>query len=102
MLDVLPLPEMADIRFRSGSSYTLEELAELARRGLEDRGLTQQQAADYLNEHFTPERGQFHRPQISSALRQPETNPGMVLLLVRAFTDYVVIEPARYTIQRKK
>ena len=36
--------------FRSGSSYTIEELADLARRGMEAAGLTQSEVAGVLNE----------------------------------------------------
>ena len=92
----------ADITFRSGQSYSLEELATLARQGLANRGLTQTQAADELTERFTPERGQrFQQPHVSAALNSPAENPGMIRLLVEAFTDYAVEDQPRYMIRKR-
>lgn len=87
--------------FRNGSSYTLTELVDLVRRGLKEKGMTQAEAAAYLNEHYEPTRGKYHRSQVGAALSDPETNPGMVLLLVQAVTDYEVKEPPRYKLSRK-
>lgn len=86
-------------RFRAGSTYTLDELAELARRGIEGR--TQTEAAEYLNTHYPSDRGQYTKQQISNALRNPVANPGMILLLVEAFTDYKTDQQARYLLERK-
>lgn len=93
---------MTATSFRNGSSYTLQELAELVRRGLKEKGLTQVEAAAYLNAHFEPIRGKYHRPQVSAALTNPDTNPGMVLLMVEAFTDYEIKEAPRYKLSRKE
>jgi len=100
-MELLLETPMSDVTFRSGSTYTIAELAELARRGMQTRGLTQVKAAEYLNEHFDPPRGRVAQPQISAALRAPEANPGLVLLMVQAFTDYDVDEMPRYFITRK-
>ena len=100
-IDHTPVTPMGTV-FRPGRTYTLIELAELARRNLEHRGLTQQQAADFLNEHATPQRGKYHRVQVGAALSQPEKNPGMVMLLIEMFTDYAVRTPARYLLDRKE
>lgn len=96
-------PEMADVLFRAGRFYTLEELGELARRGLEtyEGGISHRRAAEILNERHDPTRGKFHRPQVSAALKDPEGNPGMVLLLVETFTDYTTDQRPRYLIERK-
>ena len=92
----------SELTFRSGRSYSVGELATLARQGLERRGLTQAQAADELTGRFTPERGQrFQQPHISAALNNPGENPGMIRLLVEAFTDYAVEEEPRYTIRKR-
>ncbi len=87
-------------RFRTGSTYTLGELAELARRGLEGR--TQTEAAAYLNAHHPSNRGRFTKQQISNALRNPVGNPGLILLLVEAFTDYKMDQQPRYLLERRK
>ncbi len=96
-------PEMADVLFRAGRFYTLEELRELARRGLEtyEGGISHRRAAEILNERHDPTRGKFHRPQVSAALKDPEGNPGMVLLLVETFTDYATDQRPRYLLERK-
>ena len=91
--------------FRPGRTYTLDELAELARRGIENQGLTQQQAADHLNEHYPTARkgsAKFHRAQVGAAIANPERNPRMLLLLIEAFTDYTVRTPPRYLLDRKE
>lgn len=95
---------MTSVHFRSGSTYTLGELAELARRGLAtfEGGISQRRAAELLNERFEPERGRYHQTQISAALNDPASNPGMVRLLVEAFTDYATDEVPRYLLVRKK
>ena len=92
---------MAD--FRGGRSYTITELAKLARHGLKtyQGGITQEEAAKELNERFTPQRGEFRQSQVSMALKDPAKYPGMVMLLIEAFTDYRVNEQAKYTIERK-
>ena len=81
--------------------YALAELAELARRGLHARGLTQQQAADWLNEHVETTRGKIYRAQVTRALQDPERNPALVLLIVNHFTDYDVEPVPKYEIRRK-
>ncbi len=103
-IETTPPSSMA-ISFRPGRTYTLKELVELARRGLETRRLTHQQAADYLSEHFPMKRSdsrKYHRAQVGAALSNPERNPRMVMLLVEAFTDYTVHTPARYLLDRKE
>lgn len=95
---ILATADAPDIRFRSGSVYTLEELAALARRGLEGR--TQSEAADYLNEHYPSDRGLYRKQQISNALNNPSANPGLVLLLVKAFTRYETDGTPLYRIRR--
>ena len=92
---------MTDVQFRAGRFYTLEELSELARRDMTAKGITQVQAANMLNERFDPTRGQYHRTQISAALKHPERNPGMVLLLVETVTDYTTDQVPRYLLERK-
>lgn len=92
---------MTDIQFRAGRFYSLPELAELARRSMKAKGITQAQAADVLNETHDPSRGQYHRPQVSAALNDPEHNPGMVLLLVETFSDYKTDQQPRYQLERK-
>ena len=88
--------------YRAGRAYTIEELAELARSAMETRGITQAQAAEVLTKQFEAKRGKrFQQPQVSAALKDPEKNPGMVMLLVEAFTDYRVNETAKYTLEKK-
>ena len=91
-----------DTTFRAGRTYTLTELAELARHGLEEQNLSHARAVEILNEQYTPTRGKYHQPQISQALNNPSQNPGMVLLLVRAFTGYDVEEEPLYRLKREK
>ena len=103
-IKTIPPLSMA-ITFRPGRTYTLMELVVLARRGLETRRLTHQQAADYLSKNFPMKRSDsrtFHRAQVGAALSNPERNPRMVMLLVEAFTDYKVHTPARYLLDRKE
>jgi len=85
--------------FRSGSSYTIEELADLARRGIESAGLTQKEIAATLNERYQAER-KYLQPQISAALKDPARYPGTILRMVETFTGYEVNESPRYTIKR--
>jgi hypothetical protein len=100
-LTILPNPEMATVRFRAGSTYTIEELAELARRGIEESGLTQQQVADLLNEEDQALRGTIRRTQISMALNSPEDNAGMLIRLVERFTTYRATQQTRYLLEKK-
>lgn len=86
---------------RVGKSYTLPELAEIARAALDAAGLSQAQAAELLNERFKPQRGRFRQPQLSAAFREPTRNPGMVLMLLEAFTPYRVEPDARYVLARQ-
>ncbi len=92
---------MAKKAFRGGSRYTIEELAELARRGVEQSGLTQEEVAAELNQKQRGRRGKIRRTQISMALNDPGRNPGMLLLLIETFTDYVATEEVRYVLERK-
>ena len=88
--------------YRTGHAYTIEELAELARSAMETKGVTQNQAAEELTKRFEAKRGKrFQQPQVSAALKDPEKNPGMVMLLVEAFTDYRVNEKAKYTLEKQ-
>ncbi len=95
-------PDMVDVQFRAGRFYSLEELAELARRSLETQGLTQTKAAAILNERYEGQRGRFYQTQVSAALKDPTRNPAMVLLLVEAFTDYKTDQQPRYLLERRK
>lgn len=92
------LPPMADTNFRSGGIYNLEELGELARRGRTQQGLTQQQAADYLNEKHHTETAQ---PQISAAERGDARYTSLIFRMIEAFTDYDVQPEALHRIHRK-
>ncbi len=94
---------MADINIRSGGTYTLNELAELARRSLEtyEGGISQRRAAKVLNEKFESDRGEWKQPHISAALNDPQRNPGLVRLLVRAFSPYTVDDEPRFRIERE-
>jgi len=93
---------MSDHTFEAGKPYTIEELASLARNGLKEAGLTQREAAEDLTKRFNPERGTFRQPQISDALRKPTENPGMVIRMVRAFTEYDVGDQPRYILHKKE
>ena len=88
-----PMPEQ---RFRSGGMYTIKELGELARRSIQTQGLTHQQVADWLNVHVETPRG-----EVTRALRDPERNPTLVLLIVNHFTEYDVEPTPKYEIRRK-
>ena len=92
---------MAKKSFRAGGRYTIEELAELARRGVEQSGLTQEEITAELNRRQLGRRGEIRRTQISMALNDPARNPGMLLLLIETFTDYVAAEEVRYVLERK-
>jgi hypothetical protein len=86
--------------FRSGSSYTIEELADLVRSTLEQKDMTYRNAARSL----AKQDGKSLRSteaQISMALSSPAQRPGMVLRLVELVSDYEIEGPARYTIRRK-
>ena len=88
--------------FRSGSSYTIEELADLARQGMEAAGLTQSEVAGVLNERYKEEAGRrYTQPQISAALKDPARYPGTILRMIAALTGYEVDEAPLYTIRRK-
>ena len=91
------------MQVRSGSTYTLAELAPLAKKGLEtyDGGISHRRAVEILNERHPTGRGRYHAPQISQALNDPDGNPGMVLLLIEAFTDYTTDRVPRYKVERK-
>ena len=82
---------------------TLPELAKIAREAIEGEGLSQAAVADRLNDDYSDraQRGRFHRAQVSSALNDPGRNPGMVLLLVEAFTPWKVDDEPRYTLSKK-
>ena len=97
---LLSNPEMTNVRFRAGSTYTIEELAELVRRGINESGLTQQQVADLLNEEDQALRGTIRRTQISMALNSPADNTGMLIRLVERFTDYRATPQTRYLLER--
>ena len=92
---------MAKRSFRAGGRYTIEELAELARRGVEQSGLTQEEIAAELNQKRRGRRGEIRRTQISMALNDPARNPGMLLLLLETYTDYIATEEVRYVLERK-
>ena len=88
--------------YKTGRAYSIADLAELARSTMEQKNITQQQAAEELSRQFEAKRGsRFQQPQVSAALSDPEKNPGMVMLLVEAFTDYRVSEAAKYTLEKK-
>ena len=103
MTSTTGVPETTDVQYRAGRFYTLDELAELARRGLEtyEGGISQSRAAEILNEHHTGTRGKFYQAQISNALATPARQPTLVLLLVETFTDYCPDEKPRYLLKRK-
>ena len=88
---------MADTTFRSGGIYGLEELGELARRGRTKQGLTQQDAANVLNERYGTETAQ---PQISAAERGDARYTSLIFRMVEAFTDYDVQAEPLHRIQR--
>jgi len=92
---------MAKQSFRAGGRYTIEELAELARSGVEQSGLTQEEIARQLNQQQHGRRGKIRRTQISMALNDPARNPRMLLLLLETFTDYEATEEMRYVLKRK-
>ena len=92
---------MAKKTFRAGSRYTIEELAELARRGVEQSGLTQAEIAERLNRQQQGRRGEIRRTQISMALNDPSRNLRMLLLLLETFTDYEAVEEVRYVLKKK-
>ena len=97
------LPDTVMIKYKPGRTYSVTELAELARRAMEQKNITQQQAAEELSRQFEAKRGsRFQQPQVSAALGDPEKNPGMVMLLIEAFTDYRVNETTKYTLERKE
>ena len=98
------LVAMTDLSFRSGGYYTLDELAELARRGLAtfEGGISQARAAEILNERYEGQRGAYYQAQISGALSNPERYPSLVLLLVEAFSGYTLNEKPRYLLERKQ
>lgn len=91
-------PPMADTSFRSGGIYSLEELGELARRGRRKQGLTQQKAADHLNDTYGTESAQ---PQISAAERGDARYTSLIFRMVEAFTDYDVQPESLHRIQRR-
>lgn len=93
---------MSNPSFQTGETYTLDELASLARHGLDtfQGGITQVEAADYLNKHHGGIRGQYSQAQISGALKNPGRNPAMIRLLVEAFTDYRLDEKPRFLLHQ--
>ncbi|MFQ5568635.1 MAG: hypothetical protein ACE5G0_03105 [Rhodothermales bacterium] len=85
---------------QEGRLYSVAELADLARRGLQsfDGGVTRAQAAAILNKRYA---ASYTKGDIQAAIIYPGRHPQLVLRLVDTFTAYRIVGEPHFEIRRK-
>ena len=85
---------------QEGRLYSIAELADLARRGLQgyDGGVTRAEAARILNKRYG---SHYTKSDVHAAISQPVQHPLMVIRLVDTFTSYSIVGEPHFEIKRK-
>jgi transcriptional regulator with XRE-family HTH domain len=84
--------------YRTGATYSLVELGELARQGRQNMGLSQGEAADLINQKYHAEVAQ---PHISAAERGDSKYTQLIFRMVALLTPYTVLEEKVFRIKKQ-